>query len=102
MHGPRPTYYKYRFLSEIISHDLWLYHRFSRSFHDVEDLLAERGITVSYEAIRQWCLKLGPRYARHFKRRQGRLGDAWPLDELFVTIRTRQHYLWRGYCQVES
>ncbi len=66
---------------------------------DVEDLLAERGITVSYEAIRQWCLKFGPRFARRLKRRQGRLGDTWHLDELFVTIRGRRHYLWRAVDQ---
>ncbi len=57
------------------------------SFRDVEDLLAERGITVSYEAIRLWCVKVGPQYARGLKRRQGRLGDTWRLDEVFVTIR---------------
>ena len=51
------------------------------SFRDVEDLLAERGIIVSYETIRQWCVKFGPDYARRLKRRQGRLGDTWFLDE---------------------
>ncbi len=57
---------------------------------------AERGIIVSYETIRQWCLKFGPEYARGLKRRQGRLGDTWHLDELFVNIRGQQHYLWRA------
>jgi hypothetical protein len=56
------------------------------SFRDVEDLLAERGIIVSYEAVRQWCRKFGPDYARRLKRRQGRLGDTWFLDEVFVLI----------------
>ncbi len=55
----------------------------------VEDLLAERGIIVSYESIRQWCRKFGPAYVRALKRRQGRLGDTWHLDELFVTIQGR-------------
>jgi putative transposase len=64
MTSHRPTYHGYRFPPQIISHAVWLYHRFSLSFRDVEDLLAERGITVSYEAIRQWCLKFGPRLAR--------------------------------------
>ena len=87
MTSHNPMCHGYRFPPEIISHAVWLYHRFSLSFRDVEDLLAERGITVSYEAIRQWCLKFGPRFARRLKRRQGRLGDTWHLDELFVTIR---------------
>jgi putative transposase len=78
---------------------VWLYHRFSLSFRDAEDLLAERGITVSYEAIRQWCLRFGPQYARRLKRRQGRLGDTWHLDELFVTIQGRRQYLWRAVDQ---
>ena len=56
------------------------------SFRDVEDLLAQRGITVSYEAIRLWCIQFGSEYARRLKRRQGRLGDTWHLDEVFVTI----------------
>jgi putative transposase len=78
---------------------VWLYHRFSLSFRDVEDLLAERGITVPYEAIRQRRLKFGPGYARCLKRRQGRLGDIWHRDELFVTIRGRRHYLRRAVDQ---
>ena len=99
MNGHTPTYHGYRFPPAIISHAVWLYHRFSLSFRDVEDLLAERGITVSYEAIRQWCLKFGPRYARILRRRQGHLGDTWHLDELFVSIRGRRHYLWRAVDQ---
>jgi len=99
MNSPMPTYHGYRFPPAIISHAVWLYHRFGLSFRDVEDLLAERGITVSYETIRQWCLKFGPQYARNLKRRQGRLGDTWHLDELFVSIRGRRHYLWRAVDQ---
>ena len=71
------SYHGYRFLPDIISHAVWLYHRFGVSFRDVEDLLAQRGITVSYEAIRLWCLTFGSVYARRLKRRQGRLGDIW-------------------------
>jgi putative transposase len=69
------------------------------SFRDVEDLLAERGIIVSFEAIRQWCQKFGPGYAQRLKRRQGRLGDIWYLDELFVRINGQQQYLWRAVDQ---
>jgi putative transposase len=81
-----PSYHGYRFPPDIISHAVWLYHRFCLSFRDVEDLLAQRGITVSYETIRQWCRKFRLEYARMLRRGQGHLGDSWHLDELFVTI----------------
>ena len=93
------SYHGYRFPPEIISHAVWLYHRFCLSFRDTEDLLAQRGITVSYEAIRQWCRTFGSAYARSLQRRQGRLGDTWYLDELFVNIQGRQQYLWRAVDQ---
>ncbi len=82
MTSQAPSYHGYRFPPEIISHAVWLYHRFCLSFRDVEDLLAERGVTVSYEAIRYWCAKFGPCYAAKLRRRQGRLGDTWFLDEV--------------------
>ena len=69
------------------------------SFRDVEDLLAERGIIVSYETVRQWCGKFGPDYARQLRRRLGRLGDTWFLDEVFVTIHGQRQYLWRAVDQ---
>ena len=96
MNSKPPSYRGHRFPAEIISHGVWLYHRFCLSFRDVEDLLSQRGITVSYEAIRLWCLKLGPEYARRVKRRQGRLGDTWHLDEVFVTIQATAVSLARG------
>ena len=71
-------------------------HRFSLSFRDVEDLLTQRCITVTYETIRQWCLTFGSSYARTLRRRRGRMGDTWYLDELFVTLNGRQQYLWRA------
>ena len=99
MHTRRSRYLRHRFPSDIISHAVWLYHRYGLSFRDVEDLLAERGIIVSYETIRQWCGKFGPDYARRLKRRQGRLGDTWFLDEVFVTINGQRQYLWRAVDQ---
>ena len=93
------SYRGYRFPPEIISHGVWLYHRFCLSFRDVEELLAKRGILVTYETIRQWCRKFGPEYARKLKRRQGRLGDVWHLDEVFVKIGGERHYLWRAVDQ---
>ena len=93
----RPLSYRgYRFPPEIISHAVWPYHRFGLSFRDVEDLLAQRGVTVTYEAIRQWCLTFGLDYARRLRRRRGRMGDTWYLDELFVKIQGQQQYLWRA------
>ena len=71
-------------------------HRICLSFRDAEDLLAQRGITVSYEAIRQWCQTFEPEYAHALRRHRGRMGDTWYLDELFVNIQGRQHYLWRA------
>ena len=88
------SYHGYRFPPEIISHAVWLYHRFCLSFRDAEDLLAQRGITVSYETIRHWCQTFGPDYARRLRRRRGRMGDTWYLDELFVNIQGRCQYLW--------
>ena len=99
MNTRRSRYLRHRFPPEIISHAVWLYHRYCLSFRDVEDLLAERGIIVSYETIRQWCGKFGPDYARQLKRRQGRLGDTWFLDEVFVTINGQRQYLWRAVDQ---
>jgi putative transposase len=94
-----PSYQRHRFPSEIISHAVWLYHRFCLSFREVEELLTERGITVTYETIRQWCQKFGPDYARTLKKRQGRLGDRWHLDEVFISIQGERQYLWRAVDQ---
>ena len=99
MSSQAPDYRGYRFPPEIISHTVWLYHRFSLSFRDVEDLLAQRGITVTYETIRQWCQTFGCDYARRLRRRRGRMGDTCYLDELFVTIQGRRQYLWRAVDQ---
>ncbi len=99
MNMPTSSYQRHRFPSEIISHAVWLYHRFCLSFREVEELLAERGITITYESIRQWCQKFGPDYAQKLKKRQGRLGDTWYIDEVFVTIQGQRQYLWRAVDQ---
>jgi putative transposase len=99
MKSSTPSYRGHRFPREIIRHAVWLYLRFCLSFRDVEDLLAERGVTVTYETIRQWCRKFGTDYARTLKRREGRLGDTWFLDEIFVTIQGKRQYLWRAVDQ---
>ena len=95
-----PASYKgFRFPQEIISHAVWLYFRFNLSYRDVEDLLAERGITVTYEMVRQWCQKFGQSYASHLRRRRARPGDKWHLDEVFLKIGGKKHYLWRAVDQ---
>ena len=93
------TYKRHRFPSEIISYAVWLYYRFNLSHRDIEDLLAERGITVSYESIRLWCIKFGAKYSRRLKRKHRGYGDTFFIDEVFVKIQGRQHYLWRAVDQ---
>ena len=96
MRSQSASYHGYRFPPDIISHAVWLHHRFGLSFRDVDDLRAQRGVTVTYETIRQWCQRFGPVDARRLRRRRGRMGDTWHLDEVFVTIQDRQQYLWRA------
>ncbi|WP_411194460.1 IS6 family transposase [Rhodococcus erythropolis] len=92
-------YKGFRFPREIISHCVWLYHRFTISFREIELLMAERGIEVTYETIRTWCTKFGPEYARSLRRRASRAGDKWHLDEVFVNIGGVRKYLWRAVDQ---
>jgi len=92
-------YKGFRFPAEIISHAVWLYFRFNLSFRDVEELMAARGVTITYETIRQWCLKFGQMYANDLRRRRARPGDKWHLDEVFLTINGKTHYLWRAVDQ---
>ena len=88
------TYKRHRFPSDIISYAVWLYYRFSLSHRDIEDLLAERGITVTRESIRLWCIKFGAIYTRRLKRKHRGYGDTFYIDEVFVKINGKQHYLW--------
>jgi putative transposase len=92
-------YKHHRFPGEIISHGVWLYDRFPLSDRDVQEMLFERGIDVTYEAIRQWCLKFGQDYANRLRRRRPRPGDTWHLDEVFLTINGERHDLWRAVDQ---
>jgi putative transposase len=96
MNASNNPYAGYRYPAEIISHAVWLYFRFALSFRDIEELLAARGIVVTYEAVRQWCLKFGQPFANEILCRQGRPGDTWFLDEVFITINGQRHYLWRA------
>ena len=93
------SYKRHRFPPAIISYAVWLYFRFNLSHRDIEDLLAQRGIIVSYESIRLWCIKFGRRYARRLKRRHQGYGDTFYIDEVFVKINGKQLYLWRAVDQ---
>ena len=90
---------RHRLPPDIIRYAVWLYYRFNLSHRDIEDLLAERGITVTRESIRHWCIKFGAIYARRLKRRHHGYGDTFYIDEVFVKINGQQHYLWRAVDQ---
>jgi len=90
------SYSRHRFPPLIIQHSIWLYFRFSLSYRDVEDLLAERGIEVSYETVRRWVLKFGSAYARKLRTFRPRPSGQWHLDEVFVSINGKRSYLWRA------
>jgi putative transposase len=94
-----PSYRGFRFPGEIISHGVWLSYRFSLSFREVQEMMLERGIVVSHETVRQWCAKFGQTYANALRRRRARPGDKWHLDEVFITINGKTHYLWRAVDQ---
>jgi putative transposase len=89
-------YHRHRFPAEIISHCVWLYFRFPLSFRDVEEMLAMRGVALTYETVREWCLKFGQTYANSLRHKAPRSGDRWYLDEVFLKINGHVHYLWRA------
>jgi putative transposase len=90
------SYRRHRFPPSIIQHAIWLYLRFTLSYRDVEDLLAERGLDLSYETVRRWVLKFGPAVARRLRERRPRPSDRWHLDEMVVRIAGKHLYLWRA------
>ena len=95
-HNP---YKRHRFPPDIIQYAVWLYYRFNLSHSDIEDLLAQRGIIVSREAIRLWCNNFGSKYAKRLQRKHRGYGDTFFLDEVFVKIQGKLHYLWRAVDQ---
>ena len=95
----KPLYKGHRFPPEVIQYAVWLYYRFNLSHRDIEDLLADRGITVSYESIRLLCNKFGSQYAKRLKRRHQGFGDIFYIDEVIVKIDGKQQYLWRAVDQ---
>lgn len=93
------SYKRHRYPPEIISHCVWLYFRFALSFRDVELLMAQRGVEVSYESIRAWCEKFGRQYARKIRHQRGPMGNIWHLDEVYLRIDGNWKYLWRAVDQ---
>jgi len=87
---------RHRFPPELIVHAVWLYSRFTLSFRDVEDLLAERGLDVSYETVRRWFLKFGDQIAGNLRTSQPTPSDYWHLDEMVIVIGGKQHWIWRA------
>jgi len=90
------SYRRHRFPGIVIQQAVWLYFRFALSYRDVEDMLAERGIDVSYETVRRWALKFGTIIAGKLRKGRPRPGGRWHLDEVFVSIKGRQFHIWRA------
>jgi len=99
MTQPSISYRRHRFPPEIIAHAVWLYVRFNLSLREVEEMMLERGIDVSYESVRRWTRKFGSLIARNLRCRQDRPGDVWHLDEVMVKIAGRSFWLWRAVDQ---
>ena len=96
--SPNP-YRGFRFPAAIVEHAIWLYHCFSLSLRDVEMILAAHGVMVSYETVRDWSIRFGRLFAKALKRRRPQPGDKWFMDEVFIRIRGKLHYLWRAVDQ---
>jgi len=93
----RPISFKrHRFPPELIRHAVWLYARFTLSYRDVEDLLAERGLDISYETVRRWFLKFGSVIAANLRGTRTKPSDHWHLDEMVIVIRRKRYWLWRA------
>src|SRR5215211_2368002 len=90
------SYARHQFPAESIGHATWLYLRFTLSYRDVEELLAERGIETSYETVRRWVVKFGPAFARNLRRIRPKPTGRWHLDEMVVIIQGKRRYLWRA------
>ncbi|WP_245458275.1 IS6 family transposase, partial [Rhizobium leguminosarum] len=99
MHSRDISFKRHRFPPQIIAHAVWLYLRFNLSLREVEEMLLERGIDVSYETVRRWIAKFGPQIARNLRRRQARPGDIWYLDEVVVKCAGEKFWLWRAVDQ---
>ncbi len=93
------TYRRHRYPIEVVEHCVWLYFRFALSYRNVEEMMAKRGVQLTYETVRTWCHKFGTLYAARLRRRRPPIGSKWHLDEVFIRINGIQHYLWRAVDQ---
>ena len=96
MNTSKPLYQRHRFPAEIINHCVWLYFRFTPSYRDVEEMMAVRGVVLTYETVRYWAQKFGAIYAKRLRARTARPGDHWHLDEVYLSIHGKLQYLWRA------
>ena len=99
MNTSKPLYHRHRFSAEIINHCVWLYIRFALSYRDVEEMMAARGVGLSYETVRYWAQKFGGIYAKRLRAGPARPGDHWHLDEVYLSFHGKQQYLWRAVDQ---
>ena len=93
------NYRRHRFPIEVVEPCVWLYFRFALSYRDVEEMMAKRGVRLTYETVREWCGKFGALYAAQLRKKRAKLGSKWPLDEVFIKMNGVQHYLWRAVDQ---
>ena len=92
-------YRRHRFPIEVVEQCVWLYFRFAVSYSDIEEMMAKRGIQVTYETVREWCHKFGSLYAAQLRTKRARVGMKWHMDEVFLKMNGVQHYLWRAVDQ---
>ena len=99
MNTPERRYRRHRFPVEVVEQCVWLYYRFALSYRNIEEMMAKRGIQVTYETVRKWCHKFGSLYAAQLRKLRARFGTKWHLDEVFIKTNGVQHYLWRAVDQ---
>ena len=99
MSSSESRYRRHRFPIEVVEQCVWLYFRFALSYRNIEEMMAKRGVPVTYETVREWCLKFGSLYAVLLRSKRARMGSKWHLDEVFIKMNGIQHYLWRAVDQ---
>lgn len=95
-------YYRDRFPIEIVEQCVWLYFRFALSCRNIQQMMAKRGVQLTYETVREWCHKFVPLYAAHLRKKRARIASKWHLDEVFIRMNGVQHYLWRAVDQIRA
>ncbi len=96
MSSSESRYRRHRFPIEVVEQCVWLYFRFALSYRNIEEMMAKRGVPLTYETVREWCQKFGSLYAMLLRRKRAHIGSKWHLDEVFIKMNGVQHYLWRA------